>query len=198
MTKHFGLSHCKDYLSRYAPLKYWIYAVIHELYEDLESLEDFITLLENFVRLTNANTELILPYKRSYAANRQSVLSLDWAGYTRNSLAQTKNPYLLVLPREISYFRPKSDDYAIIRFPNPTTDLQRHLDILFELADEINTKEHISDWKFIATAGTVTNGLVSHVINTSGGAIVTGDVTATEFVGRDKIVTVINIYLHSK
>src|SRR4051794_38697300 len=58
--------------------KYWIYVVIHELYENLDSLTPFITLLENFGLSTENEVELVLPFRTKYASTRQEVLSLKW------------------------------------------------------------------------------------------------------------------------
>lgn len=177
---------------------YWIYVVIHELFENLDMLMPFITVLENFGASLETRAEVILPNANTYARNRKDLLLLDWNQQVKNLLAQKKNPYMLIIPGKLYRFKPKLTDYVIIDFPNPTNDLTSHFDILFELANEIKTKDRIADWKYITMPETKIDGLVSNVINTGGGSIIEGNISTNDgdFVSRDKIVTVINIYLH--
>jgi hypothetical protein len=90
-------------------------------------------MLDNFGSSIGSDAILILPSKNSYASNRRTILSLKWDKQTRSILAQEKNPYLLVLSSDISDFKPKLDDHVIIEFPNPTADLNKCFDILFDL-----------------------------------------------------------------
>ena len=87
--------------------KYWMYIIIHEIYEDFELLEPLIKLFLNFGSSLADTAELIMPMKGSYKWNREIVLSLDWKDETQKQLATCKNPYFLVLPCDIADFSPK-------------------------------------------------------------------------------------------
>ena len=94
--------------------KYWMYLVIHELYENLASVESFITLIANFGKSLENKAEVVLPLKSAYKETRRSILRKAWDFKTTEKLAKTQDIYMLVLSQPLSSFDPRNEERVFL------------------------------------------------------------------------------------
>ncbi|MBD1862336.1 MULTISPECIES: hypothetical protein [Trichocoleus] len=127
--------------------KYWMYLVVHELYEGLTSVDSFVTLIANFGKALGDKAEVVLPLKSAYKETRRSVTKKIWQPETAEDLAKTQDIYMLVISKCLSLFDPeKGDKFLLLRFPGAESNPFQYIEILKSLEEEIHQNNNIFAW----------------------------------------------------
>jgi hypothetical protein len=126
---------------------YRMYLVLHGYFEDYAPLEPFIQIVINFGRKLGEKATMIVPMKGAYDSTRCSVLGLSWEPEMRQELDRTRDPYILVIRKPLSAFRPDEDEYIIMQFPEAISNTSKYIEILDEIWREINAGNDIFAWK---------------------------------------------------
>ena len=127
--------------------KYWMYLAISEYFENVRPLDDFVQILINFGETLEDKAKVTLPLRGAYSRTRRSILRLSWDHDTWEDLDRTKDPYLLVLPKPLSSFKPAEDQFIIMRFSEAISRPTQYVEVLDKIASEIKSGRDIFEWK---------------------------------------------------
>ena len=126
---------------------YWMYLVISEYFENLRQIGDFVQLIINFGNNLADKANVNVPLTGSYSTTRRDVLRLPWNRETWEELDRAKDPFLLITRKPFSSFKPLSDEFITIRFPEAFSNAAQYVEILDEIARQIKSGANLFQWR---------------------------------------------------
>jgi hypothetical protein len=147
-------------------VKYWMYLVIHKLFEAFTPIDPFIQLISNFGDSAGEKAMVTIPYNTSYSITRQEILSVDWDNDVREKIKKM-DVFLLIL--DIPFycsnycFNPSKDKFIIMDFPEAAKNPLQYIYILDEIADEIKRGTDIFEWHSKEWKPIPSNKILKHI-----------------------------------
>ena len=139
-------SYASDFYEEPERIKYWVYVVLNEIYEDFDDVEQFKRLVLNFGKKFDDTVKIVLPIKSRYEKTRRSVLKKAWNDKTRTVLEHTQDPYWLVLRESLRRFQPSRDEFGLIWFPDAINHPAQYLPMFGRMEKQIKHGKDLLNW----------------------------------------------------
>ena len=143
---------------------YSMYLVINKYFEDFAPIEPLLQLLVNFGKDLGSSATVHVPLKGAYAKTRRSVLRRPWSDKLWEELDREKRLYLLITKKPLSQFKPREDEFIILRFAEAATDPAQYVELFGDIAREIERGTDLFKWRHVKARRKVAGTLLRRLL----------------------------------